>query len=105
VYSYVWLRDGVVSTASTSATLPASATTDGEVWAVEVSASDGLASGPLNDTSQQIVLVLGSLSLALVAGLAMELGLGWALGPSWASSLGFVTALWALFWVLTGRTP
>ena len=58
----------------------------------------GLASSPLNGTSQQIVLVLGSLSLALVAGLAMELGLGWALGPSWASSLGLVTALWALFW-------
>jgi hypothetical protein len=51
------------------------------------------------------VLALVSLSLALVAGLAMELGLGWALGPSWASSLGLVTALWALFWVLTGRTP
>lgn len=64
-----------------------------------------LASGPLNGASQEIVLVLGSLILALVAGLAMELGLGWALGPSWASSLGLVTALWALFWVLTGRTP
>ena len=65
----------------------------------------GLASGPLNEASQQIVLALVSLSLALGAGLAMELGLGWALGPSWASSLGLVTALWALFWVLTGRTP
>ena len=66
---------------------------------------EGLANGPLQGASQQIVLVLGSLSLALVAGLAMELGLGWALGPSWASSMGFVTALWALFWVVTGRTP
>lgn len=65
----------------------------------------GLASGPLNAANQQVVLALASLSLALVAGLAMELGLGWALGPSWASSLGLVTALWALFWVLTGRTP
>ena len=65
----------------------------------------GLASGPLNEASQQVVLALVSLSLALGAGLAMELGLGWALGPSWASSLGLVTALWALFWVLTGRTP
>ncbi len=46
-YTYAWTRDGVASAASTSATLPASATTDGEVWAVEVSASDGLASGPL----------------------------------------------------------
>jgi hypothetical protein len=65
---------------------------------------EGLASGPLNGASQQIVLLLGSLSLSLVAGLAIELGLGWALGPSWASSLGLVTALWALFWVLTGRS-
>lgn len=43
-YSYAWSIDGVASTASTSATLPASATTRGEVWTVEVTASDGLTS-------------------------------------------------------------
>jgi len=79
------------------------------LWALALywplSLSLALASGPLNEASQQIVLALASLSLALVAGLALELGLGWALGPSWASSLGLVTALWALFFVLTGRTP
>lgn len=64
---------------------------------------ESLASGPLNGTSQQVVLIAGSLGLALLAGLAMELALGWALGPAWASSLGLVTALWSLFWVLTGR--
>ena len=44
-YVYRWVADGVPSAASTSDTLPASATTRGEVWAVFVTAQDGTAEG------------------------------------------------------------
>ncbi|MSP54124.1 MAG: hypothetical protein EXR69_00725 [Myxococcales bacterium] len=44
--AYVWLLDGLASTASTSATVPASATTRGDVWTVEVTATDGLGTSP-----------------------------------------------------------
>lgn len=66
VYTYTWTRDGVVSAASTSAALPASATTDGEVWAVEVSASDGLAIGPLATASVRILNSAPSLTRASI---------------------------------------
>jgi hypothetical protein len=46
-YAYAWSRDGVPSGASSGATLPASATADGEVWTVDVWASDGLAESPV----------------------------------------------------------
>jgi len=39
---YAWTVDGVASTASTSAALPASETSRGEVWSVEVNWSDGV---------------------------------------------------------------
>lgn len=42
---YEWYRDGVLSSASTSAVLPASATTRGEVWRVDVYPSDGVYEG------------------------------------------------------------
>ncbi len=42
-YTYAWSVDGVPSAASTSSTLPASATSNGETWAVSVTATDGLA--------------------------------------------------------------
>ena len=45
-YQYVWSVDGVVSAASSSATLPASATTRDEVWSVVVTPHDGLSDGP-----------------------------------------------------------
>ena len=38
------------------------------------------------------------LALALVMGFGINLGLGFSLGPSWGTSLGVVTALYALFW-------
>jgi hypothetical protein len=53
-YGYRWLRDGVASGASTSATLPASATADGETWTIEVWASDGLAESPVGSASVSI---------------------------------------------------
>ena len=31
-------------------------------------------------------------------GFGINLGLGFSLGPSWGTSLGVVTALYALFW-------
>jgi hypothetical protein len=53
-YGYAWYRDGVASTASSSATLPASATTRGERWTVEVWANDGLGESPLGSASVTI---------------------------------------------------
>jgi formylglycine-generating enzyme required for sulfatase activity len=50
-YSFAWLVGGVASSASTGATLPASATTTGETWTVEVSATDGMATSPLGTAS------------------------------------------------------
>lgn len=64
---------------------------------------EGLQNGPLEGGAQQLVLVLTSLALALVAGLAMELLLRWALGPGWGSSLGLMAALAGLGWTLASR--
>ena len=44
-YSYAWSVDGVASSASTTATLPASATAKGELWTVTVIPNDGSADG------------------------------------------------------------
>jgi protein-S-isoprenylcysteine O-methyltransferase Ste14 len=59
-----------------------------------------LARGPLEEGAQQLVLVAGSLLLALAVGLIVELVLGWALGPSWAASLGLIAVLGSLFLAL-----
>ncbi|MFH1463842.1 MAG: right-handed parallel beta-helix repeat-containing protein [Pseudomonadota bacterium] len=53
-YSYAWLLDGVSSAASTSATLPASATTRGDVWTARVTPSDGRVSGAYGEASLSI---------------------------------------------------
>ena len=45
----------------------------------------------------------GCLALALLMGFGINLGLGFGLGPSWGSSLGLVTALYALFWGVIAR--
>ena len=45
----------------------------------------------------------GCLALALGMGFGINLGLGFGLGPSWGSSLGLVTALYALFWGVIAR--
>lgn len=54
-YAYAWSVDGVVSTASATDTLPASATTKGDTWTVEVTASDAWGSGPAASASVTIV--------------------------------------------------
>jgi hypothetical protein len=53
-YAYVWSVDGVMSGASTSGTLPASATARGEVWTVAVTATDGIGTGPAGAASVTI---------------------------------------------------
>lgn len=50
-YRYDWYVDGLPSSASTTSTLPASATTRGEVWRVVVTPSDGLQDGPSGEAS------------------------------------------------------
>lgn len=49
-----------------------------------------LAEGTLAEGMQQLVLVGGSLLLALAVGLVVELLLSWALGPGWAASLALI---------------
>lgn len=44
--TFAWSVDGAATTLSVTDTLPASATSRGETWAVDVSASDGFGSGP-----------------------------------------------------------
>ena len=63
-YSYAWSVDGVASAASTSAILPASATTRGEVWTVAVTASDGLTSSAAGVAS---VTIANSVPVASVS--------------------------------------
>jgi hypothetical protein len=64
---------------------------------------EGLASGPLAGAGSELVLGLGSLVLALGAGLAVDLLLGWTLGPGWSTSLGVLAALWGPFLALASR--
>lgn len=59
---------------------------------------EALAAGPLTEGAQQLLLVSGSLLLALVAGALTNLALGWTLGPGWGTSLGLMAALYGLFW-------
>jgi protein-S-isoprenylcysteine O-methyltransferase Ste14 len=56
-----------------------------------------LGEGPLEEGWQQLVLVTGSLLLALAVGLVVELLLSWALGPGWAGSMGLIAVLGGLF--------
>ena len=51
---YSWSVDGVPSTLSTTATLPASATTRGETWSVAVSGMDARVAGPSTEVSVTI---------------------------------------------------
>ena len=53
-YTWTWLRNGVVSGASTSSSLPASATIWGEVWQVQVVPDDGTHAGPAGAASVTI---------------------------------------------------
>ena len=65
---------------------------------------EALAAGPLEETTQQLVLVGSSLLLALAVGAIANLLLGWTLGPGWGTSLGLMAALYGLFWGLaSGR--
>jgi len=62
-----------------------------------------LASGSLPQPVQQLVLVTGSLLLALAVGGLVNLAVSWALGPGWASSLGLIAAGWGAFTALASQ--
>ncbi|MDP2306927.1 MAG: fibrinogen-like YCDxxxxGGGW domain-containing protein [Pseudomonadota bacterium] len=53
-YTWSWSVDGAASASSTSGTLPASATTRGQSWQVEVRASDGWSEGPVASATRAI---------------------------------------------------
>lgn len=50
-YRYDWFQDGVLSSASVSGVLPASATNTGETWRVVVTPNDGVVDGPSGEAS------------------------------------------------------
>ena len=54
-YTYTWYNNGVLSTASTSAVLPSTATAKGELWSVDVLPNDGYGDGPAGTASVTIV--------------------------------------------------
>jgi hypothetical protein len=62
-----------------------------------------LAAGGLDATTQQILLVVSSLLLALAVGSLTDLALCLALGPGWAASLGFIAGLSGLILTLVDR--
>jgi hypothetical protein len=64
---------------------------------------ESLAAGPLAPQAQQLLLVLGSLALALAVGVTVNIVLCWSLGPSWSASLGLMAVLSGLFWGLASR--
>jgi hypothetical protein len=53
-YSYAWFEDGTPSSASSSDTFPASATTKGSTYTVQVTPSDGTGQGPMGEASVTI---------------------------------------------------
>ena len=53
-YSYAWYQDGVLSSASTSSTLDASATSRDESWRAVVTPSDGTHTGPAGEATLSI---------------------------------------------------
>jgi hypothetical protein len=48
-YAYAWYQNGVLSAASTSSVLPASATSRGDTWRVVVTPTDGVSDGPTGE--------------------------------------------------------
>ncbi len=53
-YSYRWWADGVEAKGYTTSVVPAIATTRGELWRVEVTATDGLSEGPPGAAEREI---------------------------------------------------
>lgn len=65
-YDYSWFVDGVASAASTSSTLPASATSRGETWTVVVTPDDGYGPGPTGSASLTVGNTAPEISAASV---------------------------------------
>ncbi len=65
-YGYAWYVDGTLSGASSSAILPASATTRGETWTVVVTPNDGIADGATASASVTIENSTPSISLVTI---------------------------------------
>ncbi len=65
-YDYAWFVDGVASGASTSSTLPASATSRGETWTVVVTPDDGFGPGPSASASLTVGNTAPELSAASI---------------------------------------
>lgn len=65
-YSYAWFVNGITSSASTTSTLPASATSRDETWTVEVTPDDGFGPGPASTASLTVANTAPELSAVAI---------------------------------------
>ncbi len=104
-YTYAWYLGGSTSTASTSASLPASATTRGDAWTVRVTPNDGRVDGPYAEAALSIGNAAPSVS---GVGLSpSSVGVGDTITCSWSFSdpdgdSDLSTAAWTIDGVAAG---
>ncbi len=65
-YAYAWYEDGTLSAASSSETFPASSTTKGSEYTVQVTPSDGTGDGPMAEASITVDNTTPSISSASI---------------------------------------
>ena len=104
-YAYAWYGDGALSSASTSSTLPASATSRDQLWTVRVTPSDAHGSGSAGEASLSIdnsAPVLASVTLSPdPASIADTL----SCSPSGASDADGDSISYAYAWLVSGVDP
>ncbi|MFH1469813.1 MAG: Ig-like domain-containing protein [Pseudomonadota bacterium] len=103
-YGYAWYRNGVLSSASTSGVLPASATAKGETWRVVVTPNDGLADGAPGEDS--VVIANSAPVLASVALTPDPASVSSTLSctPATATDADGDTVSYAYAWEVSGST-
>jgi hypothetical protein len=78
-YGYAWYEDGTLSSSSSSATFPASATTKGSEYRVVVTPSDGTGEGPSAEASLTVANsapVIGAATITPSSGVTTRTSLG-----------------------------
>jgi hypothetical protein len=104
-YAYAWYADGALSSASTSSTLPSSATTRDQLWTARVTPSDAHGSGSAGEASLTITNsppVLASVTLSPdPASVADTL----ACTPASASDPDGDSVSYAYTWSVSGSDP
>ncbi len=103
-YTYAWAVDGTPSSASTTATLPASATTRGETWTVSVTPDDGYGTGDIGTASLTIRNTPPVLSNATLSPGAPVEGDTLSCTPGTSSDVDGDSVLYSYAWTVGGST-